>query len=372
MRDDQYLSGVRNRVLRLIKELDWHYAKDVKAEDYLRWVSASELSPKSLNDFLTSARTVLNWMVKQDRVTFNPLRSIDPLSTGDDKRRPRRALTDAEFSKLVNGSGDRGTAYLVAATTGLRLGEMREVERADVRLEDQEPKIVARAKTTKNRKEALLLLHVDVVERLRSFFAEREFAPTDKVFASLFPRRHKFKRDLEAAGILELDLQGRVVDFHSLRHTFCTNLQRLNTPQRVLMHLMRHSDRRLSDHIYTDTTLLPANETVQKLFVPTKTLSQIPSQKLVPGGQHGAHAVTLQNQPNCPGMPMDTGFQHDEALPVTPGHNAEMVRDTGFEPVTPAVSRRCSTTELTARGLRRSQPRREGKLEGFFAAANSF
>jgi hypothetical protein len=25
-----------------------------------------------------------------------------------------------------------------------------------------------------------------------------------------------------------------------------------------------------------------------------------------------------------------------------------MVRDTGFEPVTPSVSRKCSTTELTA------------------------
>ncbi len=30
-----------------------------------------------------------------------------------------------------------------------------------------------------------------------------------------------------------------------------------------------------------------------------------------------------------------------------------MVRDTGFEPVTPAVSRQCSTTELTARVRRR-------------------
>ena len=28
-----------------------------------------------------------------------------------------------------------------------------------------------------------------------------------------------------------------------------------------------------------------------------------------------------------------------------------MVRDTGFEPVTPSVSGRCSTTELTALGL---------------------
>ena len=28
-----------------------------------------------------------------------------------------------------------------------------------------------------------------------------------------------------------------------------------------------------------------------------------------------------------------------------------MVRDTGFEPVTPSVSRKCSTTELTAQRL---------------------
>ena len=31
--------------------------------------------------------------------------------------------------------------------------------------------------------------------------------------------------------------------------------------------------------------------------------------------------------------------------------NGRMVRDTGFEPVTPSVSGRCSTTELTALGL---------------------
>ena len=63
--------------------------------------------------------------------------------------------------------------------------------------------------------------------------------------------------DLEAAGIVRFDDRGRIADFHSLRHTFCTNLQRLGTLQRVLMDLMWHSDQRLSDHTYTDTRLLP-------------------------------------------------------------------------------------------------------------------
>ena len=44
-----------------------------------------------------------------------------------------------------------------------------------------------------------------------------------------------------------------------------------------------------------------------------------------------------------------------------------MVRDTGFEPVTPSVSGRCSTTELTALGLPSGQrmygqPRGVGNL----------
>ena len=41
----------------------------------------------------------------------------------------------------------------------------------------------------------------------------------------------------------------------------------------------------------------------------------------------------------------------------------EMVRDTGFEPVTPAVSRQCSTTELTAPELRADYARRQRRWQ---------
>ena len=342
VRDDQYLVGVRNRVVRLIADCGWKYAKDVKPEDYTRWVSGSKLSPKTLNDFLVSIRTLLNWMTKQGRVGCNPLRSLELLPANEDKRRPRRALTDEELWRLVEASGERGLAYLVAVTTGLRLGEMREVEVRDIRLDDCPPKIVARAATTKNRKEAPLPLHRDVAVKLRAYMAGREWEPDEKVFEPHLRLRGQFKSDLRAAGIAPKNEEGRVVDFHSLRHTLCTNLHLLNVPLRVIMLIMRHSDRRLSDQTYTDTSRLPADETVQLLTVPgnapVTNPSHIASHELVPEGQNGSHAVTTPKMPNGAETLMDTGFCHDLALRVTPSHTMQMVRDAGFEPAGPLLN----------------------------------
>jgi integrase len=61
--------------------------------------------------------------------------------------------------------------------------------------------------------------------------------------ACLVPRSKLPNAHLEAAKITKVDAQGRVVDFHSLRHTFCTNLQRAGVSQREAMELMRHNVR---------------------------------------------------------------------------------------------------------------------------------
>ena len=337
VRDSHYLSNLKHRVLRLIADCGWTFVKDVSSEAFQTWRSAQTLSAKASNEYLISARSLLNWMEKRRRITFNPLNSLDLLPPDEEKRRPRRALSDAEFALLVSNSGERGIGYLVAATTGLRYGEMNKVERRDVRLEDGEPKIVARPSTTKNRKGATLTLHSEVAERLRVFLEERAFGDGDKVFAPMFRKRGHLKRDMATAGIPRFDKRGRVADFQSLRHTPCTNLQILGTPQRVLMQLMRHSDRRLSDYVYTDTSLLPTTATVQKLFVPGGSASQIPSQDLVADGHGLSRGVMENGSVEGPKVPCDTGLCQEEAEAVTPSHNPEMVRDAGFEPATSCV-----------------------------------
>jgi integrase len=339
--DGHYLSNMKNRVVRLISECGWKYPKDVSPESFQTWVGARNLSAKALNEYLISARTLFNWMEKRGRIMVNPLKAVDLLSTAGETRNPRRALAHEEFARLVDGSGEAGVAYLVTATTGLRYSEILRIEVRDVRLDEPQPRIIARAMAKKkNKKEASLPLHPAVVARLRAFLDSRQSLPGDKPFVPLFRKRGQFKRDLEAAGIPRHDQRGRIADFHSLRHTFCTNLQRLGTPQRVLMHLMRHSDRKLSDYLYTDTSMLPANESVRKLFVPGAKLSQIPSQNLVPAGQTLSQSVAMNGANGSSNSLITSSFAHGQALLVTTSHNCENMRDAGFEPVTPTVSRR--------------------------------
>ena len=68
-----------------------------------------------------------------------------------------------------------------------------------------------------------------------------------------------------AVGIPFCDEQGRYADFHSLRYSWATHLQRQGVNSRMAMKLMRHSDRKLTDKIYTDVNLLPLGETVRNL-----------------------------------------------------------------------------------------------------------
>ena len=61
--------------------------------------------------------------------------------------------------------------------------------------------------------------------------------------------------DLEAANICYQDPQGRVADFHALRHTFITNLARAGVHPRHAQALARHSTLDLTMNTYTHLNL---------------------------------------------------------------------------------------------------------------------
>ena len=88
-------------------------------------------------------------------------------------------------------------------------------------------------------------------------------SPNDSVFPDCVPRTRTLKLDLEQVGIPFCDEQGRFADCHSLRYSWATHLQRQGVNSRMAMELMRHSDRKLTDKIYTDVNLLPLGETIR-------------------------------------------------------------------------------------------------------------
>ena len=73
------------------------------------------------------------------------------------------------------------------------------------------------------------------------------------------------RRDLEVAGIPYLDNAGRFLDFHSLRHTFGTNLARAGVAPKVAQELMRHSDVNLTLGIYSHVGISDLAGAVEKL-----------------------------------------------------------------------------------------------------------
>ena len=277
----RYINGIAFCLGQLIDQCGWNFPQNITADSFVKWRSSHDKAPKTLHEYLTSANNFCNWLAAQGRIAVNPLASVRKGRTARAGSRPRRAYDDSEFAALLSVAGAQRIVYLTAGLTGIRHGELKELRWGDINLVGEKPSVTVRASVSKNHKLACLPLHPVVVGALKEF-RPVDAAAGDLVFKGLVPRSKTFNGHLKTAKIAKFDSQGRVVDFHSLRHTFCTNLHRAGVPQREAMELMRHNDPRLTATTYTDASLLSLRSAVQKLGFPA---SQIASQKLGAEGQ---------------------------------------------------------------------------------------
>jgi integrase len=293
-RDETYRYNIRKMVGRLARECRWPTLGSIRADPLREWLAemakdgpAGEdgkrrkaLAPRTLNEYLTTAQTLLTWCCGQKPpwLEGNPLAHLERADESD-KRRRRRALTPEQLQKFLQVCGDRRYVYLTAALSGLRRKELRLLQWGDIILDGDFPHIQLRVKANKARREDVVPLNPELLELLQSIRPADATAATP-VFASV-PVMRTYKRDLAAAGISYKDEQGRQADFHALRMAFGTYLQRAGVPIRTAMQLMRHSDIRLTAKVYTDPTLLDTAGAVAKL----PRLGQPSEQKDEQGGK---------------------------------------------------------------------------------------
>lgn len=158
--------------------------------------------------------------------------------------------------------------------------------------------------------------------------------PGDLVFPQGIPRACRLKKDAERLEIAYRDEQGRYADFHALRYTWATFLQRNGVGQRVAMKLMRHSDMKLTAKVYTDESQLPVRESIQNL--PRLGYTQIRAQISGANGQNGSQAdarvegIGREKSPAIDGVCLGLA-----ALDV----GSELERAKGFEPSTFTLAR---------------------------------
>lgn len=101
------------------------------------------------------------------------------------------------------------------------------------------------------------------------------------------------KADLKQAEIPYIDQHGRYADFHSLRHTFVSNLGKAGVSPKITQSLARHSDINLTMNVYSHLELEEQAEAIKHLPpLPAKTSAGVVP-KLVPcGAQNGAQRLS--------------------------------------------------------------------------------
>lgn len=253
-----------NRIRRVFTGTAWRTLRDVSPSSFMLWRSGLTVAAKTRKEYQVSVLAFLNWLVRIEKITTNPLAKVDQVETRGKMVRPVRAFTDEEIKALLAVSGRRRSAYLVLLYTGLRKTEVKRLAWGDVHLDAERPYLLAREGTTKDKDKRAIPLHPSLVPVLR------ELRPVDvaadaSVFAGIFPKRGSLLRDFKRAGIERTDALGRVVHFHAFRKTFQTLGVRSGVNQRAAQELLGHSDPKLTANIYTDVPALGLHDEVAKL-----------------------------------------------------------------------------------------------------------
>ncbi|MCK6474520.1 MAG: tyrosine-type recombinase/integrase [Planctomycetes bacterium] len=221
------------------------------------------------------------WLMRSGRVRENPFANLEGLGAkalAQDPVRQRRALSVEEIDKLLPAAlggperygltgRERALVYRLAVETGLRVSELASLTRSSFRLEGKVPLVQVAAGATKNAKAAELPLRAETVALLEEHLKLK--LPAAKAFAipPNYDTADMLRADLAAAGIADTDAQGRVVDFHALRHTFLTLLAASGVHPKVAQDLARHSDINLTMSRYSHTVLEQRSEAIAKLPV---------------------------------------------------------------------------------------------------------
>jgi len=324
---------LKGRIVRLIGECNWKRAFGVTADSFVAWRNRQKAAARTLNHYLQGMISFLNWMERVGRIKANPLKFVGKVDERGQKKRVRRAFTDEELRKLIEGSGPRGIIYFTAARTGLRSYELRQLKWGEVNLEAPVPNMIVRVDTAKNKKEEAVCLVPEIVEALKAYRAAR-WSPADLVFPKGIPRASRLKVDAERNGIAYRDERGRYADFHALRHTWATFLQRNDVPQRFAMKLMRHSDIKLTSKVYTDEMQLPIYDSIKNL--PRLGYTQLYAQNSGAEGQNVTKPVAGSEGIECNKASVIDG----DCLGLAPlVAETKLERAKGFEPSTFTLAR---------------------------------
>lgn len=314
------------------------------------------------------------WLVESERWAANPWTRLKHEARESDRTMQHRALTADELQRLtdvadvrcvqqfVRGGADggghagadsrlverlraqgwaRGSLYLFAGYTGLRLNECRQLRRGDLVLDGAEPHVVVRAANAKNRREQRVPLVQMVVDRMREHLRRQSAAavaageriPDAKAPVFTFARStsllEALRKDAEFAGLGLHNGEGHRLTFHGFRSSTATLLARAGVSVAVAMRVMRHSNANLTLKVYAKLGLADAHLELLKLGgVATKVSPNIGVSLAVAGGGGRTVSAVCVAAPAAE-VPVPTAIDGSLAVPGGSGQGLDPEGENG-------------------------------------------
>lgn len=199
-------------------------------------------APATVNQERAALSKAMNMALRRGLIDRNPVTAVRPLKTDNARE---RYLEAAEEEKLLAAAPDwLRPMIVVALQTGMRLGEILAIQRADV---DKSRRMlrVPKTKSGKPRHVPLNDVAYAVLDGIPAFVGEHGASPavfvnpeTEKPYASK-SLCHAFRRAVLAAGLPTTGPDK--VTFHVLRHTVVSRLVSAGVPDRKIMKLVGHA-----------------------------------------------------------------------------------------------------------------------------------
>ena len=204
------------------------------------------ISPVTLNIELRTIKAFFNYCVQFNLLSHNQLSKISQIRIQDKKL---LTFSSEEINLILANIRHKKMQLIVtiAAYTGLRLNEILHLKYSGINTQDKIIEVINTGKfTTKTKKNRIIPVPDTLMNELTSLFSDNGTpllidpenyifstdgkAPYDKSYIT-----RKFKSLLRKLNLNE-DLH-----FHCLRHTYFSNLSRLNVPVNYIKELAGHS-----------------------------------------------------------------------------------------------------------------------------------
>lgn len=333
---EEYVAKMLFRLTAVLDDCRFIKIADVQSSavvEFLGKLRGQGKSVKTANDYLAAAKGFTRWLWRDKRSALDALAGLSKLANGEtDLRHARRDFSPDELGRLLDAANksvreflgltgsDRRFLYLTACATGFRVSELGSMTPENFNLDGDMPTARVEASCTKNRKEAMQPLPLDVAKALRDYLATKpagaiiwpgnwtlrgaamirgDMKEARKAWLKSFQDARQRKEADQSDILTYRDAEGRYADFHALRHSYITMVGKAGVSPREHQDLARHSTYALTSR-YSHSRFYDLSAAVQSLPIPTFTGPE--SEALSATGTDGNGPPLAQNGENSLGL----------------------------------------------------------------------